>query len=231
MSSDSLSARARRVWEQLAGVPVEFPAVGDVSVVVSGRSRWCPPGWVGLVALGGAVVVTAPDEARARLFRERTPGSVLVADVLGPAALAYLDVSDFRRPMHGDAVIDRLSPGHPDLRAFADSVGPDDAGESGVVDIESPVFVLRDGPTLLAAAGYEVWAARTAHLCVLVAPRARGRGFARQVAGAAVEHALGAGLLPQWRARPLASRNVAAALGFRSLGGQLSVLVVDGAVS
>lgn len=36
-------------------------------------------------------------------------------------------------------------------------------------------------------------------------------------------HALAAGLLPQWRARPVESRRVALALGFRELGTQLSV--------
>ncbi|WP_223839676.1 GNAT family N-acetyltransferase [Saccharopolyspora pogona] len=71
--------------------------------------------------------------------------------------------------------------------------------------------------------GYQTWPASTAHLCILTAPKQRGRGLARQVASAAVAHALDAGLLPQWRARPEASRRVATALGFRALGAQLSV--------
>ncbi|MYV58866.1 GNAT family N-acetyltransferase, partial [Streptomyces sp. SID4931] len=44
-----------------------------------------------------------------------------------------------------------------------------------------------------------------------------------QVAHAATAHALAAGLLPQWRARPPASRRVARALGYREVGRQLSV--------
>ncbi|NEB68512.1 GNAT family N-acetyltransferase, partial [Streptomyces fulvissimus] len=52
------------------------------------------------------------------------------------------------------------------------------------------------------------------------------RGLARQVASEATAHALAAGLLPQWRARPAASRRVAAALGYRELGAQLSVRLV-----
>ncbi|MFD3663840.1 hypothetical protein ACFWVF_25200 [Streptomyces sp. NPDC058659] len=43
------------------------------------------------------------------------------------------------------------------------------------------------------------------------------------MASAAVAHAIAAGLLPQWRARPHSSRRVAAALGFEELGAQLSV--------
>lgn len=75
----------------------------------------------------------------------------------------------------------------------------------------------------MAAAGYRLWPRRTAHLSVLTAPAARGRGLARTVASAAVAHALAADLLPQWRARPPASRRVAAALGFEELGAQLSL--------
>ncbi|WP_437441411.1 GNAT family N-acetyltransferase [Streptomyces aureus] len=51
----------------------------------------------------------------------------------------------------------------------------------------------------------------------------RGRRLARHAGSAAVAHALAAGLLPQWRARPPASRRVARSLGFRELGSQLSV--------
>ncbi|WP_326702558.1 GNAT family N-acetyltransferase [Streptomyces cyaneofuscatus] len=76
---------------------------------------------------------------------------------------------------------------------------------------------------MLAAAGYAHWPRDTAHLCVLTAPDARGGGLARRVASEATAHALAAGLLPQWRARPAASRRVAAALGYRELGAQLSV--------
>ncbi|MEU3206992.1 GNAT family N-acetyltransferase, partial [Streptomyces cyaneofuscatus] len=46
------------------------------------------------------------------------------------------------------------------------------------------------GPAVLAAAGYAHWPRDTAHLCVLTAPDARGRGLARQVASEATAHAL-----------------------------------------
>ncbi|MFB9852823.1 GNAT family N-acetyltransferase [Micromonospora andamanensis] len=58
---------------------------------------------------------------------------------------------------------------------------------------------------------------------MLTAPSRRGRGLARTVAAAATADSLAEGLLPQWRARPAASRRVARALGFRELGAQLSV--------
>ncbi|MFD3486474.1 GNAT family N-acetyltransferase [Streptomyces sp. NPDC058665] len=105
-----------------------------------------------------------------------------VLDVLGPAALFYLERDGFVP----------ASPGR---------VEKDDS----------------------APAGYLVWPRAVAHLCVLVAPHRRRRGLAGIVASAAVSHALGAGLLSQWRARPYASRRVAVGLGFRELGAQLSV--------
>ncbi|GAA2750536.1 GNAT family N-acetyltransferase [Kitasatospora cinereorecta] len=76
---------------------------------------------------------------------------------------------------------------------------------------------------MVAAAGYRRWPRDTAHLSVLTAAGHRGRGLARATASAAVAHALSRSLLPQWRARPDASRGVAAALGFRELGTQLSL--------
>ncbi|MFG2530539.1 GNAT family N-acetyltransferase [Streptomyces sp. NPDC048516] len=234
--TDDLLARARSVWEQLAEVPVSFPSSGGAVVVVSAASQLCPPAWVGIAKLGDAAVITVPDEAQALLFRRAvvdTPVETLmrtstlrallpVVDILGPAALAYLSKDDFR-PERGGAAVGCLPPGHGDLRALAQSAGPEDAAESGIDEIGSPVFVVRDGPEVVAAAGYRRWPASTAHLCVLTAPQWRGHGLARQVASRAVAHALDAGLLPQWRARPEASRRVAATLGFREIGGQLSV--------
>ncbi|MGW9119330.1 GNAT family N-acetyltransferase [Streptomyces sp. NPDC055663] len=236
MTDDLLVARAWSLWEQMATVPVSLPTNGGVAIAVSPGSRLCPPSWAGVVRLGDAALITVPDEVQASLFgrvlaevkveclvrsstlRSRMP----VLEVLGPAALAYLSKDDFRPVSHGAAVT-TLPSGHEDLLALAESVGSDDAAESGIDDIDSPAFVVRDAQEILAVAGYQTWPASTAHLCVLTAPQWRDRGLARQVASAAVAHALDAGLLPQWRARPEASRRVAAALGFREIGDQLSV--------
>ncbi|MFJ8045757.1 GNAT family N-acetyltransferase [Kitasatospora sp. NPDC096147] len=91
--------------------PVEFAQGSEVTVVVSPRSLFCPPGWVGLVALGDAAIVTAPDAGIADSVREALAGlptraitdpgvirRVLpeVGRVLGPAILAYLAEADFR---------------------------------------------------------------------------------------------------------------------------------------
>jgi hypothetical protein len=222
---------------------VAFPPNGGLAVTASPGSLLCPPSWAGIVRLGDAAIATAPDEDQARVLRqglgeapvdslvraEALRARVPVAEVLGPAALAYLSRDRFRPVPSGGAPVTCLPSGHGELRALAESVGPDDAGESGIDEIDSPVFVARQGTDVVAAAGYRTWPVSTAHLCVLTAIAPRGRGLARQVAAAAAAHALDAGLLPQWRARPEASRRVAAALGFRELGGQVSVRLGVGA--
>ncbi|WP_326656365.1 GNAT family N-acetyltransferase [Streptomyces sp. NBC_00385] len=237
MESDPLMARARSLWESLAGVPVSFASAGGPTVVTAPASALAPPGWVGIVLLGDSALATAPTDDVARTVRRALtglpapsltrPGEVArvwpVTEVLGPATLAYLSADDFHPASPGSAEADRLPADHGDLLRLLASVSEEDAGECGLDEITSPAFVVRDGAAVVAAAGYGDWPGDTAHLCVLTAPRVRGRGLARQVASAATAHALAAGRLPQWRARPAASRRVAGALGFRESGSQLSV--------
>ena len=94
-----------------------------------------------------------------------------------------------------------------------------------------PVFAVREHSQLVAAAGYQDWPCGTAHLSVLTASAARGRGLARAAASAAVAHAIEEGRLPQWRARLEASRRVAHALGFRELGSQVSIRLANAVTS
>ncbi|MFI2290035.1 GNAT family N-acetyltransferase [Streptomyces niveus] len=235
----SAVTHARALWAELAGVPVEFTSPTDV--VVAPGSLLCPPGWAGIVRIGDAAVVTAPDARSAEALGEAArilsceeltdpvrlgvtlSGTAPVLDVLGPASLCYLDGGrDTFVPAPGP--VEQVTAGDRSaLKALLAAVGQDDADESGLDEISSPAFLLVDGGVAVAAAGYLSWPRSVAHLCVLVAPHHRRRGLARIVASAAVSHALDAGLLPQWRARPYPSRRVAAALGFRELGAQLSV--------
>ncbi|MEU7516918.1 GNAT family N-acetyltransferase [Streptomyces sp. NPDC042898] len=194
--------------------------------------------------------MTAPDERTAATVRVALRGLPVAAmvdaaavrdvlpvtRVLGPATLAYVSPEGFRRsaasrPAESSPAaspsVERLESRHPAVRALERTAGPDDAGEAALDEITSPAFVVREQGEAVAVGGYRQWPLRTAHLSVLTAPAARGRGLARTVASAAVAHALAAGLLPQWRARLPASRRVAAALGFEELGVQLSVEVAQ----
>jgi len=234
MIDDPLRERARRLWADLAGTPVCFKEAA-VEVVVSPQSTLCPPGWVGIVAVGGAVIATAPDgdaaETVRRAFDDLPTDALIdpaalrdalpVGEVLGPATLAYCDAAGFR-PADA-AMVESIPAGHADLEALLALVPAEEADEAGLDEITSPVFVVRSATQVVAAAGYRTWPGNAAHIGVLTAPAQRGRGLARVVATAAVADALRSELLPQWRARPEASRRVARALGFRELGYQLSV--------
>ncbi|MGJ7439920.1 GNAT family N-acetyltransferase [Aquipuribacter sp. MA13-6] len=227
---------ARRLWQELAGVPVRF---GDgATVVASPASRFCPPGFVGLVTVGDGVLATAPDEAVAATVREHLDelGVARAADVaswsgrfrvgyaLGPARLAYLTDRDFTPAAAPGPVVTTVERSGAEVVDLLASVVPDEAEESGLDGITSPAFVARGrGGRVLAASGYRAWPGGAAHLCVLTARTERGGGLGRRTASAAVAHALRAGLLPQWRARVEPSRRVARALGFVEVGDQLSL--------
>jgi RimJ/RimL family protein N-acetyltransferase len=238
MPAAGLSARVRPIWEYLARTAEGFtPAI---SVGVSPQSRLCPTGWLGIVVVGDAVLATAPDDHTARLAQQALSdlptarladadllsGRLPVAEVLGPAALAYLDAADFR-PKPGDAVITPVDLDSPDFRQFLLSATTDDVGESGLQEITTPAFAVSEHGQIVAAAGYRDWPCGIAHLCVLTTSAARGRGLARAAASAAVAHAIEQARLPQWRARPQASRRVARALGFLELGFQVSIRLTD----
>ncbi|MGW8597989.1 GNAT family N-acetyltransferase [Streptomyces sp. NPDC055893] len=249
MAHSALLIRARGLWETLADAPVSFTSSSEPpgpasateasgpTVAVSPTSALCPPSWAGIVVLGGAAIATAPTESAALVLRralasvpvtslarpEVVEALLPVADVLGPATLAYLSNSEFRPASHPQGAIETLASAHPDVQGLLRSTEPEALAESGMEEITSPAFVVREGTEVVAAAGYRAWPAETAHVCVLTHPRWRGRRLARHTSSAAVAHALTAGLLPQWRARPPASRRVARSLGFRELGSQLSI--------
>ncbi len=239
------AAQLHGSWAALAGsaVAARPPASGapagpgvrfgpSPSVAVSPGSRLCPPGWCGIVVIDGAVIATAPDADAAWLLRafliaapppawtdpDAARALLPVAGTLGPATLAYLDPDAFRPagPPPGTA------PGEA-LGALLAAAGPADAGESGLDEAEHVVTVPDGAGGVVAAAGYARWPGGIAHLGVLTHPAARGLGHGRRAASAAVAAALAEGLRPQWRARPAASRRLAASLGFTERGAQLSL--------
>ena len=241
-------AELQHRWAELASTsaaPTTVPAhlresgprvrfAPNPAVAVSPASRICPPGWCGIVLLDGEVIATAPDADAASLLQafliaappeawtdpDAAAALLPVAEVLGPAVLAYLDPGRFRRatePGHVD-------PGGAGLGGLLAAAGPGEAGESGLADAEQVVTVrARNDGRVVAAAGFERWANGVAHLCVLTHPDERGRGYARHAASTVVAAVLAEGLVPQWRARPEPSRRLAAALGFTERGAQLSM--------
>ncbi|CAM3142459.1 GNAT family N-acetyltransferase [Stackebrandtia soli] len=240
MTTDQLMARARRLWEELATTQVRF-VPGRVNIAVAPDSKLSPAGWIGVVALGDAAIVTVRSERAERLVRKHlgtTPvGAVIdatviqrllpVMNVLGPATLAYADESGFRTSATGTSPVEQLASDHPDLAHPEALAGEADAAEAGLTACDSPVFAIRADDLIVAAAGYHTWPRRTAHIGVLTAPHWRNKGLAKAVGAAATAHALANGFLPQWRARVLPSQRAARTLGFRTLGTQLSFELTD----
>lgn len=157
--------------------------------MVAPGSRSCPPSWTGIVRIGDTALVTAPSAQAARIVddaaRTMTHEEVVdpaclravlpVLDVLGPASLFHLDRDGFL-PAHEGTEVGRLPIGDGGLAALLTLAGEEEAAESGLEDISSPAFCLRQGDEVVAAAGYQSWPQSVAHLSVLVAPHCRGRG-------------------------------------------------------
>ncbi|MCA1709108.1 MAG: GNAT family N-acetyltransferase [Actinobacteria bacterium] len=220
---NALIDRVRQLWATLAGVEVGSFSVSVPRVVASPDSKICPPGWIGIVAINDAVLITAASPAaahqldcrlRALALDEVTDVSALhallpIVEVLGPAWLSYLAQENL--PMrHRPQAVERLPPGHGDLTRLRSAVSQDEADESGLADITSDAFVVRHAGEVISAAGFRRWPYDIAHMSVLTTAPARGNGLATTTACAAVKEALAQDLLPQWRARPASSRRVSA---------------------
>jgi hypothetical protein len=220
---------ARRAWARLAGLD----ELRELQVVVDPASPLGRAGWIAILGLDGTVTaavprpelkepveaalagLTADDATRPELVRPRLPAT---GDVLGPAWLSYPPPGYVPPALDGD-----VRPASPDdLASLFARVPRDDLLESSMDELPDPVFASRtpDGE-VAAACGYRTWPNGVAHISVLTDPAHRRRGHARRAAHPALTHALDAGLLPQWRARPLASQALAARLGLVRLGAQL----------
>jgi GNAT superfamily N-acetyltransferase len=235
--------RIAEAWNLLAGVPGGW-VPGKITIASSVASVIAPPGWVGAIRLGAGSVtagalITAPDEPQAALVREKL-GALMPEQatdrptwdcmwpsdprhILGPAALAYLDAPDFVQRAGEPVEAVALAEVADAVAALERDAGADDVNEVGITDATSPLFVIWRDATVAAVCAYRPWVGRLAHMMVLTHPDHRGRGLAQRAATEASRHALDAGLVPQWRARVPASQAVARALGYTTVGAQLSL--------
>jgi GNAT superfamily N-acetyltransferase len=239
--------RIATAWCEIGEVSAGW-AAGKITVEVSAGSRMAPPGWVGAVTLGSGSVavgalVTAPDEPRAAAVRGEVshlrPARITEPEywagliphdgrVLGPAELAYLDTTDFS-PAAGDTVVEAaLGDVKAAVANLETAAGEDDVNEVGITDAQAPLFIVWRDDVIASVCSYREWPGGLAHMMVMSHPDHRGHGLAKSAATAASEHALDAGLIPQWRARVPASQAVARSLGYTTLGTQLSVLLSGG---
>ena len=99
-----------------------------------------------------------------------------------------------------------------------------DHGGSGHQEVPTFGCFNNDGD-LAALAGYKTWSQEIAHISIVGAPGQRGRGLATAAVACAAQHALGAGLLPQYRTlvANAPSMGIAKRLGFVEYGFSISV--------
>ena len=145
---------------------------------------------------------------------------LVASAVIGPAFIGYSSRATFAEALAANVrpltLADQAEVAQ--FRAHCDPVEWEHGGSplGGV-----PTFGAFDGRGELAAmAGYEVWGERIAHISVVTAPARRARGHGGHAVAQAAEHALRAGLLPQYRTllsnRP--SMRLAERLGFECYG-------------
>lgn len=191
--------------------------------------------WI-LVA-GGAPLISLPsDQEEGMSHLAQTWSAANVAD---PAALQRLVAAACTRPVEkiiGPAFIGYGSAESLDLRdaRFARPVTSREtiAGLQAACGLEEwehggseahperTFGVVDEASELLALSGYEIWNDSIAHLSIVTHPRARGRSWGRAAVALAAQHALRAGLVPQYRtlAENTASLLIARRLGFVEYG-------------
>ncbi|RYZ05157.1 MAG: GNAT family N-acetyltransferase [Myxococcales bacterium] len=191
--------------------------------------------WI-LVA-GGAPLISLPADTVSTLGdRARSWSAADVADVeglrrhlvaacpravdriIGPAFIGYgvaesLDLADacLARPISSAA----------QARQLQAACQPEEWEHGGSDPEHEQTFGCVDpGHELRALAGYAVWDGSIAHISIVTHPHCRGHGYGRAAVALAAQHALAAGLLPQYRTlrQNLASVNIAKRLGFIEYG-------------
>ncbi|WP_394248053.1 GNAT family N-acetyltransferase [Arthrobacter pityocampae] len=209
--------------DALASGPDRLYAVDDDASVLTfvslfGREVLSGPGWA--VEAGRAMASTELRSHSTLLTLSREHGG----RGLGEAQLYFCD--DLPRLEGPPAVVSGEASF---VRELERRCPPDDVAEAGLSTVEHPfVLVDRDDPAApLAGAGYDIWQGILAHVTVITPPEERHKGYAGRVAAVAVEHAMAAGLVPQWRARTdnTASQRTARRAGFSFAGTQTSVLL------
>lgn len=216
-----------RVWAERLGVaPAVFRESRPVFINRSDLTA------VVVVRLDRTVVVAAPERALSRL-RSCGPGQLLQVGSLlraleplaprlfGVASLAFAD----HRTIAPVRVHAARTASKADVEVVMSKCSVEERDESGLLDMDTRWVALSEDGEPAGAAGYEVWGGGLAHIGVTVGAASRGKGLGARAATAAAVHAIGLGLVPQWRCRQdnLASVRVGERLGFVRMGEQVAI--------
>ena len=227
-------AIVRLAWSRLLGLPDDTldPAANPVRVV-----RSVVPAEASVVRLWDTWVVLGPD-----WFQQRTaeldpaalvhPSTLLrscdghPARLVGHAVLGFTD--RYAEPsVPGSVALEDVPVDDAPSAAAAleRACPPDDVAEVGLAEMGRLFVTLDDRDQPTAGAGYDEWQGLLGHLGVLTPPEQRGTGWGTVAAALALNDALDAGLVAQWRARSdnAASRRLARTLGFAEVGEQSTV--------
>jgi RimJ/RimL family protein N-acetyltransferase len=225
--------RADRFWAGELGV--EASRFGSAGVQVCERADPSAPQRALVVGTTRGTIVSLPAAGlrgfsaagldlaalsrQGRAYLASIPPDSPLLDVRGPAYLGYWPLPP---PPAGPG--EELGLDHREALARLRVSAPAEWSEAGL-DSASWCFGSVVGDDLVAAAGYQCWPPELAHLAVFCRPDHRRRGQAATALRAAIAHALGAGLLPQYRARDgnVASRALAERLGFAEYGWMATV--------
>lgn len=146
-------------------------------------------------------------------------------DKLGPALLFY-GRGTITAAARTGSVIGPLEIDDPRVQSVIEEATPAERDEADIEETTSGVYVgVTPEGTPAAACAWREWPHRVAHMSVLTATSHRGLGYGASTARIALAEAVGAGLLPQWRAAHWNEASIALArrLGLVLLGHQYSL--------
>jgi RimJ/RimL family protein N-acetyltransferase len=219
-------AEARAFWAERLGCPVSALERVGLTLVPhpAGEAVYA-------FAVGGAVVVAAPESLHARLRAVSEPLALVTPEallpllprdtrVVGPARIAYFHGETLAAP----GVTRIESRDDPRLHALRESVTAEEWRHANLEAAELPLFAVEDTGELAAAAGFERLRGRVAHVGVLTRPSHRGRNLGLAVVRGATAHALGLALIPQYQtlAANTPALRIAERLGFEPFATTLS---------
>ncbi len=203
-------------------------------------------GYPGVLAFrrGAACVVSVPEALPKRAveeIRRRSPDEIFAPDFLagvfrddldtvtGPAWLGVADRTGFRPAPHPS--VELIDPGRhtPALRRLAEACGELAWRQSKVVLDRAPLFGFFSGEEVMAASAYQMLGEVLGYIGVVSHPGHRGKGYGRAVVTASMEHALGKGLIAQWRTLRSNAPAIALAakMGFQEYATTLDVRLIE----
>lgn len=223
------SAIIRLAWARMLGLAFESlgaPNPGRITAVDESRIMFLSL-WNDRVLVGPQWLLERAMPLEDRALQNGSSLLSLAADhggrLLGQVDLAYRDAY-----VDDEGLEELVATDDPEAaRDLECGCPPDDVAEVKLAEMSRQLITLDELDHTTAGAGYVEWAGLLAHLGALTPPQLRRSGHGTRATALAVNDALDAGLVPQWRARTghRAAQAISRRLGFSSVGSQTTVLL------